>query len=124
MEGGGTPDTTPPTNPSALSATPISISQISLSWTASTDAIGVSAYRIERCLGAGCSNFAEVSTSASTSYSDTGLATFTTYLYRVRAQDSAVNLSGYSNTASATTDPIATATTGIKRGMTSSGTKK
>src|SRR5262249_53242151 len=39
----------------------------------------------------------------STSFSDTGLTNATSYSYRVRANDVAGNLSGYSNTASAST---------------------
>ncbi len=37
------------------------------------------------------------------SFSDSGLVAGTSYSYRVRAADAAGNLSGYSNTASATT---------------------
>ncbi len=97
-----TPDTQPPSAPTGLSATP-SGTQINLSWTASTDDVGVTAYLVERCQGSGCSTFAQVGTSGSPSYSDTGLSAGTTYGYRVRASDAAGNLSGYSNVASATT---------------------
>src|SRR6185503_13907347 len=58
---------------------------------------------IERCQGAGCSTFAQVGTSSVASFSDTGLTGSTSYSYRVRATDLATNLSGYSNTSSATT---------------------
>jgi fibronectin type 3 domain-containing protein len=97
------PDTASPTSPSNLTATATSVSQISLSWTASTDNIGVTGYRVERCAGTGCTNFTQVGTSTGPSYSDTGLTASTSYSYRVRATDAASNLSGYSNTASATT---------------------
>jgi hypothetical protein len=102
---GGSPpvDTTPPTSPTNLSATALNASQIALAWTASTDNVGVTAYLIERCQGSGCSNFAQVATSPGTAFTNTGLAASTTYTYRVRATDAAGNLSGYSNTASATT---------------------
>ena len=60
-------------------------------------------YLIERCDGAGCSNFAQIGTSATTTFSNTGLTASTSYSYRVRATDAANNLSGYSNIASATT---------------------
>src|SRR5262249_41471128 len=56
-----------------------------------------------RCQGSGCSNFTQIATPTGTSYNDTGLAASTSYSYRVRATDAAGNLSGYSNTASATT---------------------
>ena len=62
-------------------------------------------YLIERCQGSGCANFAPLPTQTSASYNDTGLAASTSYTYRVRATDAANNLSGYSATASATTQP-------------------
>jgi chitodextrinase len=97
------PDTTPPTAPSSLAATAASSTQVNLSWTASTDNVAVTNYLVERCQGAGCSSFAQIGTSASTTFSDAGLTASTSYSYRVRATDSANNLSGFSNTASATT---------------------
>src|SRR2546425_434290 len=100
---GGTPDTTPPTAPSNLTATAASSSQINLAWTASSDDVGVAGYLVERCQGSGCTGFAQVATVAGTTYNDTGLAAATSYSYRVRATDAAGNLSGYSITASATT---------------------
>src|SRR3989344_1475867 len=47
-------DTTPPSIPTNLSASAISSSQINLSWTASTDNVGVTGYRVERCSGSTC----------------------------------------------------------------------
>ena len=96
-------DTQAPTVPSALTAAAISGAQINLSWTASTDNVGVTAYLIERCQGPGCSTFTQIGTSATTTLSDTGLTNATSYSYRVRARDAAGNLSGYSNVASGTT---------------------
>jgi glucose/arabinose dehydrogenase/chitodextrinase len=99
------PDTGPPTAPTNLAATAVSQTQINLGWTASTDPSGVPLYRIERCQGAGCTDFVEVGTSPTNSFNNTGLQPSTTYRYRVRAQDGAPtpNLSGYSNIASETT---------------------
>lgn len=101
------PDSTPPTSPSNLSANAASSSQINLAWTASIDNVGVTEYRIERCQGAGCTNFSQIATVTGapplTSYSDTGLAPNTSFSYRVRAADAALNLSGYSGVSSATT---------------------
>jgi chitodextrinase len=99
-------DTQAPTAPSSLTATIISSSQVNLSWTASTDNVGVTAYLIERCAGSGCSNFLQIDSASGTTYSDTTVAASTIYVYRVRARDAGNNLSGYSNTATAT---IATA---------------
>ncbi|TAK09410.1 MAG: fibronectin type III domain-containing protein, partial [Candidatus Manganitrophaceae bacterium] len=105
-----TADITPPSAPSSLNATAASSSQINLSWTASTDNVGVSGYWIERCQGAGCSNFTRINASLVTnpSYNDSGLASGTNYSYRVQAADAAGNLSAYSNTVGATTLPIFT----------------
>ena len=100
---GGVPDVTPPTPPTNLTATAVSSSQINLSWTASTDNVGVTGYLLERCQGAGCTSFAQIATPTGTTYNDTGRTANTSYSYRVRATDAVPNLSGYSNTASATT---------------------
>jgi chitodextrinase len=115
-------DTTPPSAPTNLNATATSGTQINLSWTASTDNVGVTGYRVERCQGSGCSTFAQVGTPTGTTFSDTGLTPSTAYSYRVRATDAAGNLSGYSNTATATT-PSATVTVAIspkRAGVTTS----
>ena len=61
------PDTTPPSAPAGLTATAASSSQINLAWTAATDDVGVTGYRVERCQGAGCTSFAQVATPAATS---------------------------------------------------------
>src|SRR5207244_2980684 len=62
------PDTQPPTAPSNLTATAVSGSQINLSWTASTDTVGVTGYRVERCQGATCTNFVQIATPPGASY--------------------------------------------------------
>lgn len=111
-----TVDTTPPSVPLGLTATTGGTAQINLAWSASKDNVGVTGYRIERCQGAGCTNFAlQVATaSAMSSYSDTGLAAGTSYSYRMRARDGAGNLSGYSSIASAITQ-VVTGRRGSKR---------
>jgi chitodextrinase len=96
-------DATPPTTPTNLSAIAVSSSQINLSWTASTDNVGVTGYQLERCQGSTCSNFSQIATPTETSYSDAGLLPGTTYRYRVRAVDAAGNLSSYSNIVSSIT---------------------
>jgi hypothetical protein len=97
------PDTTPPTAPTGLAAAPAGAGQINLNWTASSDNVGVSEYRVERCQGAGCTNFSQVGTPVGASYNDAGLSASTTYRYQVRATDAAGNLSAYSAIAEATT---------------------
>ena len=99
FKGAGTGgDTTPPSAPSALTATSVTSTLVNLSWTAATDNVGVTGYRVERCAGAGCANFLQIGTSTGTTYGDVDLTASSTYLYRVRATDAAGNLGGYSNT--------------------------
>ncbi|MDO8521604.1 MAG: fibronectin type III domain-containing protein, partial [bacterium] len=95
----GIADTTAPTTPAGLSATAVSSSQINLSWTASTDAVGVTGYSIYRNGGT-----TPLATVTGTSYSDTELSPATSYSYVVKAADAAGNLSSSSASASATTE--------------------
>jgi chitodextrinase len=101
--GATTLDTQPPTAPANLTATAASGSQINLSWTASSDNVGVTQYLIERCQNAGCTAFTQIGTSTGSTLNDTGLTPNASYSYRVRATDAAGNLSGYSSVASAVT---------------------
>ena len=102
-EGGNlAPDTQPPSAPGNLVATAIGVSQVHLSWTASTDDVGVTGYLVER-QDPGSPSFVQVGTSTGTSYNDTALAAGSSYSYRVRATDAAQNLSQYSGVASTTT---------------------
>jgi hypothetical protein len=96
-------DLQPPTIPTNLTATAESSSQATIAWTASTDNVGVTGYRVERCQSVGCTTFAQVGAPAAASFSDTGLLGNTNYSYRVRAIDVAGNLSGYSTVAGMTT---------------------
>ncbi|MGI0007630.1 MAG: fibronectin type III domain-containing protein, partial [Nitrosotalea sp.] len=95
--------------PTGLVATAVSISQINLSWTAPINNTGVSGYQIERSINASSSWSTVASNTGSTltSYSDVGLASHTTYTYRVSAIYSGIGISSPSNTASATTPLIA-----------------
>lgn len=77
-----TPGTTPPTPPAGLAATATSSSLISLAWTASTDDVGVSGYKIYR-------NGSLLTTTTDISYGDSGLAAATPYCYQVAAYDAA-----------------------------------
>jgi subtilisin family serine protease len=96
----------PPAAPTNLRAEAASSSQINLSWT--DNANNEDSFKVERCQGSGCSNFAQIATVGAnvTSYSDTGLAANTSYSYRVRASNAGGD-SGFSNTASATTPAAA-----------------
>jgi hypothetical protein len=94
-----------PAAPSGLTATPISVSQIDLSWVDNSS--NESEYRIERCQGASCTSFVQIATVGpdAETYSDTTVAPDKAYRYRVRAANGA-GVSTASNVASATT-PIA-----------------
>lgn len=94
--GGGGGDTTAPTTPTGLGAAPMSSSQINLTWTASTDNIGVTGYKIYR-------NGSYLFTVTTTNLTETGLTAATTYSYYIKAVDAAGNESGQSTTVSATT---------------------
>jgi glucose/arabinose dehydrogenase/fibronectin type 3 domain-containing protein len=109
----GVPDTTPPGAPSGLTTTAASREQVNLAWTEATDNVGVEGYRVERCLGAGCTDFAEVAAPAGESYQDTGLSSSTTYRYRVRALDAAGNLGAYTSVEEATTDAAPPSPSGL-----------
>lgn len=88
--------------PSDLSATGTSSSQIRLSW---TDNAGTEdGFRIERCSGNGCSDFALVATVGhnETDYTDGGLSRNTRYSYRIQAFNSGA-VSDYSNVATGKT---------------------
>ena len=96
-------DMTPPTAPAGVTATVASATQINLTWTAATDNVGVTGYRVERCQGVACVNFVEVGQPTGTSFGDTGLTSSSTYRYQVRATDAVGNLGPYSAIAGATT---------------------
>ena len=100
-----TSESTPPSQPTNLSVSAVSGTQINLSWSASTDNTGVRGYGIYR-------NGVLVDTVDKDvlSYSDTGLVPSTNYSYQVDAFDGSANHSALSTTRSATTQSTATYT--------------
>lgn len=73
-----------------------------LAWNASSESGGsIGQYSIERCTGVGCTNFSQIATTTSTTYTDTSAVAGTTYNYRVRAQDTNNFYGPYSVVASA-----------------------
>ncbi len=91
-----------PAAPTSLVAAAVSKSQINLTWT--DNANNETGFRIERCKGTTCTNFALIATVSVnvTTYANTGLLKGTTYRYRVYAYNASGN-SAYSNIAAATT---------------------
>ena len=104
------PDTQAPTAPTSLAASNTTQISTDLSWTASSDNVGVTGYDVYQ--GASV-----IGTTASTSYNVTGLTASTTYSFSVVAKDAAGNESGASNSVSVTTD--ANSTTGCIGGISS-----
>jgi len=102
--GGGPPpvaDTVPPSVPQGVSASPVSTTQIVVSWQAAADSgTGVAGYRVYR--NGGATAIASVS---ATSFTDGNLVPATQYSYTVRAFDAAApaNESALSAAAVATT---------------------
>jgi hypothetical protein len=92
-------DTTAPTRPTGLAATVSGSSQIDLTWSASTDAVGVAGYTVYRDGTAA----GTVGAASGTRFSDTGLAASSTYSYAVDAFDAAGNRSSKSSSVTATT---------------------
>lgn len=95
------PDSTPPTPPSTFVAVATGATQVTLTWTASTDNVGVSRYEVERKSNNG--PYVVISSPTTNNDTDNGVSANTTYLYRVRAFDAAGNPSVYSNIDLATT---------------------
>jgi chitodextrinase len=83
-------DTTAPSTPTGLGSPSHNETTINLAWTASTDNVGVTGYKIFR-------DGNQVGTSNTPSYSDTGLTVNTTYDYKVSAYDAAGNNSPQSS---------------------------
>lgn len=102
-------DITAPTVPTGLAAVPVSASQINLSWNASTDAGGLSGYRLYSSLTSGGTYTQLAQINAPTqSYSHTGLISGSTRFYKITAFDLVNNESNQSSQVSATTTGTAT----------------
>jgi chitodextrinase len=91
-------DLTPPSLPTNLVTTAVGITQINLSWNASTDAVGVKGYKIYRG-----GTLIATTTNTGTTYSDTGLTPSTVYTYTIAAYDAAGNTSSVTVGVSGTT---------------------
>jgi PKD repeat protein len=92
----GVVDTEAPTAPGNLTSSSITSSSVSLSWNASTDNVEVTEYDIYK-------NGVFLASTASTSYSVSGLSANTTYGFYVKAKDDAGNVSSASSILNVTT---------------------
>jgi chitodextrinase len=119
-------NTIPPSAPANVVGTAVSCQEINLTWSASTDKIAVSSYRV--FLGASASNLIQVGTSYSTrtAYNNYLLTPSTTYYFGVEAVDTDGNVSPMSAIGSANTlalptapwKPVATAISTMEIGLT------
>src|SRR5262245_6865694 len=96
------PDTTPPSTPQNLSASGVTANSVNLSWSPSTDNVGVVGYTVFRRQGTSGS-FTQVGTPTGTTFQATGLNASTQYQFNVVARDAAGNNSAASNTVTVTT---------------------
>lgn len=94
---GAPADTIAPSQPTNLSASATSPQLVHLTWTPSTDNVGVTGYSVYR-------NGSLLTTiGPMTSYGDTTVLPGTTYTYQIQARDAVGNVSSLSSTATVTT---------------------
>jgi chitinase len=116
--GGGTggastvqPDTKAPTTPSGLQTSAITATSVTLSWTASTDNVGVTGYRL-------FNGGTQITTVTGTNHMFKGLAASTAYTFGVEAYDAADNTSATASkgaTTTATTMPVCDASSAVAK---------
>jgi FtsP/CotA-like multicopper oxidase with cupredoxin domain len=106
-----------PDAPTLLGAIPQSGPQVSLTWT--DNATNETGFVVERCTGAGCTNFAQIAVPGprnnrgSVTYVDTTVTANNSYSYRVKAVNAAGS-SAYTNTATVTLPAIPAAPTNFR----------
>ncbi|MBM9436364.1 discoidin domain-containing protein, partial [Streptomyces bryophytorum] len=103
--GGG--DTVPPSAPGSLHSTGHTDTTVALAWTAATDNVGVTGYRVRRVSGG---TGTQVGTTSGTSFTVTGLTPQTACTFDVLALDAAGGVSQPSNQVTVTTDGTAAGT--------------
>lgn len=106
-------DTSSPTfGSNALSTTGQTSSSISLSWTAATDNVGVTSYKVwKRLSTVGTFSLHATLSNSTTSYTVTGLAANTQYVFYVQATDAAGNTGALANTNTVSQFTLAAAAT-------------
>ncbi|MEU8570891.1 glycoside hydrolase family 18 chitinase [Streptomyces pathocidini] len=96
-DGGTTiPGDNPPSAPGTPSASAVTNTSLTLSWTAATDDKGIKNYDVYR-------GSTKIATVTGTSYGDSGLTAGTTYAYSVKARDTADQVGPASGTRTVTT---------------------
>ena len=100
MTGPPPADTQAPSVPSGLASSSVTQTAFTLTWSASTDNVGVTGYQVFR-------NGTSVGTPTATSFAVTGLTAGTSHAMTVRARDAAGNWSAQSAALNVTTAPAA-----------------
>lgn len=100
-----TTDSTPPTAPTNLASPSKTSTSVNLTWSASTDNVGVTGYDIYN-------GTTLAGSSTTTSYTVTGLTANTSYSFTVKAKDAAGNVSAASSSLTVTTS-VVSANTGF-----------
>ncbi|HTR37098.1 MAG TPA: LamG-like jellyroll fold domain-containing protein [Bryobacteraceae bacterium] len=90
------PSNTPPSVPGNVQANPVSSSQITVTWSASSDPLGVSGYQVYR-------DSTLIAATPGLSFTDSGLTPSTTYSYSIAAYDAGGNVSAQSSPPATTT---------------------
>jgi chitodextrinase len=108
-----TTDTTPPSAPANAAASGATQTSVSLSWSPSTDNVGVAGYGVY-------TNGASSGSTASTSYSVSGLACGTSYSFAVDAYDAAGNRSAKTSVSASTSACADTTAPSIPTGLAAS----
>lgn len=99
---GGGGDRTPPTAPGSARVTAVTDTTVALAWTAATDNVGVTGYRVRRITGTTATTVGTAGANA-TALTVSGLAAASVYSFDVQALDAAGNVSEPSNRVTATT---------------------
>jgi hypothetical protein len=111
------PDTAAPTVPDALQVVAATSARVDLAWTASTDDVGVTGYRVYRDLAPGVPSVFPLGTvpSSATGFTDGTVAPATGYTYRVTAIDAAGHESAAAVVAATTPPAVAGATVTVSQ---------
>lgn len=104
-------DVTPPTLPTSLTCN-VTSSRV-LNWTASTDNVGVTGYKIQRSSSPILASFTDYGTATTNTYTDPNKDLTIEYYFRVGAQDGSGNFSGYSDPVKCVAAPVVNPPTNV-----------
>ncbi|CAM5275286.1 hypothetical protein SAVIM338S_00047 [Streptomyces avidinii] len=116
-------DTVPPTAPGNLRVSALTDTTVALAWTAATDNVGVTGYRIRRITGATATPVGAAAGDATT-FTVTGLTAATTYTFDAQAIDAAGSISQPSGQIVATTTAGGSPTVDLARNRPASASSQ